>query len=154
MNFKPGTMDNQAFFRKIDEIQRKLPGVAKKLPGIAKVEGLRFIADNFKREGFEEKTGVYKSWPKRKTAKTKKKLVGEKWGGSLKRSWQKSTKAAGTKAEFTSQLVYADVHNEGLKAGRPPGFTMPQSQMIGDSEALFSRIEKKADSLVDKIMKK
>jgi phage gpG-like protein len=54
--------------------------------------------------------------------------------------------------EFTSQLPYADVHNEGLMAGRPPGFIMPQSQMIGDSEALFKRIEKKADGLIDKIM--
>jgi phage gpG-like protein len=143
---------NNAFFRKMDNIQKRLPQVAKRLPGIAKVEGLKFIADNFQKEGFEEKKGSYKKWPERKRPKTKKKLIGEKRGASLKRSWQRSSKAAGTKTEFTSALPYAAVHNEGLKAGRPPHFTMPQSQMIGDSEALFERIEKKADSLIDKIM--
>lgn len=32
--------------------------------------------------------------------------------------------------------VYAKVHNEGLKAGRGKGFTMPKRQFIGNSEKL------------------
>lgn len=144
-------MANNDFIRKLDEIKRRVPDLIKRLPGVAKVEGLRFIADNFKEEGFEEKTGTYKKWPDRKMTKSKKKLVGEKRGGSLKRSWQQETQAKGTTVEFTSGLVYAEVHNEGLQAGRPPGFTMPKSQMIGDSEALFARVEKKFDKMADEV---
>ena len=142
-------MKNDAF-KKIAEIQKRIPELKKRLPGIAKVEGLRFIADNFKHEGFEQKPGSYKKWKSKKKPGSKKILVGEKRGGKLKRSWQQDSKASGTTAEFTSQLPYAAVHNEGLKAGRPPGFTMPQRQMIGESDALDHRIEKKFDQLVDK----
>lgn len=147
-------MSNNAFFNKISEIKRRLPDAVKRLPGIAKVEGLRFISDNFAKEGFETKTGQYKTW-KKKLAKgaRKKTLVGEKRGGSLKRSWQQSTTAKETQVEFTSQLPYAGVHNEGLQAGRPPGFTMPERRMIGPSDALDSRIEKKFDKMVEDIFK-
>lgn len=138
------------FFKKINEVQKRIPELTKRLPGIAKVEGLRFIADNFKKEGFEEKPGSYKKWKKKKASGNKKVLVGEKRGGKLKRSWQQASKASGTKAEFTSELPYAAVHNEGLQAGKPPGFIMPQRQMIGESEALDQRIEKKFDELADK----
>jgi phage gpG-like protein len=143
-------MANNAFIKKMQDIKAKIPQLHKRLPGIAKVEGLRFIADNFKHEGFEEKTGSYKSWKKNKD-KNKKTLIGEKRGSSLKRSWQQESSATGTTAEFKSSLIYAEVHNEGLKAGRPPGFTMPQRQMIGNSSALNDRIEKKFDSEIDKI---
>lgn len=146
-------MSNNAFLAKIAEIKRRVPDLMKRLPGVAKVEGLRFIADNFGKEGFEEKTGSYKKWQATKKDKSKKKLVGEKRGGSLKRSWQQETQAKGTTVEFTSGLIYAEVHNEGLQAGRPPGFTMPQRQMIGDSEALFARIEKKMDKMADEVFK-
>lgn len=43
---------NNAFFNKLAEIRQRLPDAIKRLPGIAKVEGLRFIADNFDKEGF------------------------------------------------------------------------------------------------------
>ncbi len=145
---------NNAFFNKISEIRTKLPQAVKRLPGIAKVEGLRFISDNFQKEGFEFKKGQYKAW-KQKLAKNvrKKILVGEKRGGSLKRSWQQGTAAKETQVEFTSQLPYAGVHNEGLQAGRPPGFTMPERRMIGPSDALDARIEKKFDQVVNDIFK-
>jgi len=142
---------NMEFSKKLAQISQKIPLLVNRLPGIAKVEGLRFISDNFAKEGFEEKTGQYKPWPERKIAKSKKKLVGEKRGAKLKRSWQ--GKASNTQAEFTSALPYAEVHNEGLKAGRPPGFTMKQSEMIGPSEALDKRIEGKFDRLAEDLFK-
>lgn len=145
---------NNAFFNKINEIRTRLPQVVRRLPGIAKVEGLRFISDNFQKEGFEHKKGQYSAWKtKDKKDARKKILVGEKRGGSLKRSWQQGTEAKETKVEFTSQLPYAGVHNEGLQAGRPPGFIMPQRQMIGPSDALDARIEKKFDQVVNDIFK-
>ena len=139
--------------QKIDLIQKQAPELIKRLPGIAKVEGLRFIADNFAAEGFEKKTGSYKAWPATKKAKNKKILIGEKRGGSLKRSWQQDSLAVDTRTEFSSMLPHAGVHNDGLQAGRPPGFIMPQRQMIGESEALFDRIEKKVDKMVDEVLK-
>jgi phage gpG-like protein len=145
---------NNAFFNKINEIRQRLPAAVKRLPGIAKVEGLRFIADNFAKEGFETKPGQYEAWKKKKAkGASKKTLMGEKRGGSLKRSWKQETTATGTQVEFTSSLPYADVHNDGLQAGRPPGFTMPERKMIGDSEALNKRIEGKFDKMVDDIFK-
>jgi phage gpG-like protein len=145
---------NKTFFDKLNEIKRSLPNAVKRLPGIAKVEGLRFIADNFDKEGFETKPGNYKKWKKKdKKDARKKTLVNEKRGGSLKRSWQQSTQAKETQVEFTSLLPYAAVHNDGLQAGRPPGFTMPERKMIGASDALDSRIEKKFDKMVEEIFK-
>ena len=45
-------MANNAFGNKINNIQRRIPALEKRLPGVAKVEGLKFIAGNFKNEGF------------------------------------------------------------------------------------------------------
>ena len=140
----------ESFQKKLAEIQTRLPQALKRFPSIAKVEGLRFIADNFKHQGFEEKTGQYKKWPKKKKGK-KPTLIGEKRGGAMRRSWQGTS--SDTQAEFTSQLPYTEVHNDGLRAGRPPGFDMPQRQMIGDSEALNARIEKKLDEVAEDIFK-
>ena len=147
----------QSFQKKLAEIQTRLPQALKRFPSIAKVEGLRFIADNFKHQGFEEKTGQYKKWQKKKGRKKgdstispkKPTLIGEKRGGAMRRSWQGTS--SDTQAEFTSQLPYTEVHNDGLRAGRPPGFDMPQRQMIGDSEALNARIEKKLDETAQNI---
>jgi phage gpG-like protein len=145
---------NSDFINKLNEIRQRIPAAIKRLPGIAKVEGLRFIADNFAKEGFEEKTGSYTAWKKKKAKGARKNtLMGEKRGGSLKRSWKQETTASDTQVEFTSSLPYAEVHNEGLTAGRPPGFTMPERKMIGDSEALTKRIEAKLDRMVEQIFK-
>ena len=145
---------NNDFINKLNELHSKIPAAIKRLPGIAKVEGLRFIADNFAKEGFENKPGSYESWKKKQTKGARKNtLMGEKRGGSLKRGWKQETQATGTTVEFTSSLPYAEVHNDGLQAGRPPGFTMPERKMIGDSEALNKRIEGKFDRMVEEIFK-
>lgn len=143
-------MSNNAFFQKMAQISKQVPALVQRLPGIGKAEGLRFIADNFDQEGFETETGRYRVWPDKKKG-SKKTLVGEKRGATLKRSWKQASTSNTTSAIFASPLVYAEVHNEGLKAGRPPGFQMPRRQMIGASEALNARIEKKIDELINKV---
>lgn len=145
-------MANNDIQRKIREITARIPRFVKDLPRVAKVEGLQFIADNFKNEGFETKKGRYKKWDKKKREDARKKiLIGEKRGSRLKKSWQQDTTAKETSVEFTSQLPYAEVHNEGLRAGRPPGFDMPQRQMIGPSDALDKRIQDKFDRMAEDI---
>jgi len=145
-------MKNNAFQRKLKQLEKGIPGITKRLPGVAKVEGLKFIDDNFQHEGFEEKAGQYKAWKKKKKG-TKKTLIGNKRGGSLRRSWQRETKASDNRVEFTSALPYAEVHNEGGPAGRPPGFTMPERRMIGPSEALDKRIQDKFDRMAEDVFK-
>ena len=138
------------FQTKLRQIQAKIPQLVKRIPGIAKTEGLRFIADNFKHQGFEEKPGQYKPWQKKKKKDARKPvLIGEKRGGAMRRSWE--GKSDTKHAEFSSQKPYTEVHNEGLQAGRPPGFIMPERRMIGESEAFNKRIEDKLDKMVDDV---
>jgi len=137
------------FWSKITAIERQLPAVIRRLPEIAKVEGLRFIANNFRAQGFEKKPGQVDKWKPKKQG-SKPVLIGEKRGGTLRRSW---TGTAGNgQTVFQSNMPYAGVHNEGLRAGRPPGFIMPERRMIGPSEALDKAIEKKLDTLIDNIL--
>lgn len=149
---------NNDFFNKLNEIRQRIPELIKRLPGIAKVEGLNFIHDNFDKEGFEDKPGAVKKWEKRKqeTGKGKKKRQGRQIlidKGKMRRSFDTETQAKATTTEFTSSMPYTEAHNDGLQAGRPPGFTMPERKMIGDSEALGKRIEAKFDRMADQIFK-
>lgn len=154
---------SQEFFNKIAEIKQRIPEMLKRLPGIAKVEGLNFIHDNFDKQGFEDNPGSVKKWSKRKEPKViegkSKKKIKRKGRqilvdkGKLRRSWDQESKANETQAIFTSSMPYAEAHNDGLKAGRPPGFMMPERKMIGESSALDKRIESKFDRMADDIFK-
>lgn len=149
---------NNDFINKLNEIRQRIPDLIKRLPGIAKVEGLNFIHDNFDKEGFEDKPGSAKKWEKRKkeTGKEKKKRSGRQLlidGGKMRRSFDTETQAKAGSVEFISSMPYTEAHNDGLQAGRPPGFTMPERKMIGDSEALDKRIDDKFGRMVDQIFK-
>jgi phage gpG-like protein len=147
---------NAEFLNKLKEITRRLPEVVKRLPGIAKVEGLQFIHDNFDKEGFEDRPGSVRKWEKRKPEKGKKSkrsgrgILIDK--GTMRRSFDTDTQAKQTSVEFTSSMPYTEAHNDGLTAGRPPGFTMPERKMIGDSLALDKRIEDKLDRMVAQVI--
>lgn len=142
---------NDDFFRKMAEIKDRIPQIIKRVPGVARVEGLRFISDNFKKKGFQKAEGSVEKWKPKKKKGSKQVLIGEKRGGSLKKSWVGETTES--TAEFSSSLPYAAVHNEGLLAGRKPGFIMPERRMIGPSEMLNNMIETKVDKLVDEVFK-
>lgn len=149
--------NNEAFHAKLRQLETELPQLFERLPGIGKVDGEAFIADNFRNEGFEVKKGQHNKWQKKKPNRKgepgrKPTLIGEKRGGALRRSWQ--GKPLQNKVVFESALPYAGVHNDGLRAGRPPGFIMPQRQMIGHSDALIGRIEDKLDRMVEQILSK
>ncbi|WP_346856572.1 phage virion morphogenesis protein [uncultured Draconibacterium sp.] len=139
-----------SFQQKIAEINRRIPKFIKDLPRIAKIEGLQFIADNFKQQGFEKTPGSYDKWNEKKKGR-KPTLLGENRGGAMRRSFASDTTTREHAVEFTSQKPYTEVHNNGLTAGKPPGFTMPQRQMIGPSDALDKRIENKFDRMAKEI---
>jgi phage gpG-like protein len=56
-------------------------------------------------------------------------------GSSIK--WDKG---AGRKVVISSDKVYAQVHNEGLQAGRGKGFKMPKRQIVGKSAEMTKKI--------------
>lgn len=150
-------MTGDDFAKKMNEVWEKLKEFPSKLPDIVKGEGLQFIADNFKKQGFENAPGQVQKWQDRKEPRDKKKkkrnnrslLVDS---GQLKRSWDKETHSGATDVTFMSSRPYAEVHNDGGRAGRGGGFTMPARQMIGDSKALQQRIEEKIDREVEKLL--
>lgn len=162
--------------KNIRELQKLLNKAAKvmpdKLPRIIEVEGLRFISDNFKAEGFHSGTGV-DGWKKRKTEdsagrditryrtnrvgkrgalnrygskiKGRALLVGYNTGGDkLKNSFRASRNRK--RVRFITYKVYAQRHNEGLSG-------MEQRQFMGKSRELNKRIEKKLTRELDKLFK-
>jgi len=56
--------------------------------------------------------------------------------------------------KIINPVEYAAVHNEGLKAGRGKGFTMPKRQFIGKSHELEVNVEDKIDSEIRIILNK
>jgi len=147
----------------INDMARQAGEVEKaigKAANIIKVEGLQFIHDNFDKQGFESAPGKVNKWKPRKVSTNKKKAKKEAKAsrsilvnrGNLRRTWDTETNVEGPKVVFQNSLPYAQVHNEGGKAGRGTGFIMPQREMIGESAELDARIEAKIDKLMDAIL--
>ncbi|MDR3350718.1 MAG: phage virion morphogenesis protein [Prevotellaceae bacterium] len=55
----------------------------------------------------------------------------------------KWARGSGRTVVISSDKVYAQVHNEGLRAGRGKGFQMPKRQFIGKSAELTKKINAK-----------
>lgn len=58
------------------------------------------------------------------------------------------------KVTIHNDVIYARVHNEGLKAGRGKGFTMPKRQFIGESKELNDAIKDKITDELKNILNK
>ena len=56
-------------------------------------------------------------------------------------------------AAGNDKVVYAQVHNEGGRAGRGIGFDMPQRQFMGDAEELKANIEKRLQAYMREVFK-
>lgn len=83
-------------------------------------------------------TSAYRYAQKRHPARLSRKiLTGDT--GDLGRSFH--TEYTPHQATFTSDTVYGKVHNEGLKAGRGQGFTMPKRQFIGSTPETIKQAE-------------
>lgn len=139
---------------------------------IVETEALNHFQNSFVYQGFTDKSLV--KWPARKIPRRKgKPITGktlEKWkakneGRALLISHASDTKGTHMANSIVSELApgkvtiivdkpYAQVHNDGLRAGRPPGFTMPQRQFIGPSEKLEQKIQAKFEKEIDKLIKK
>lgn len=139
---------------------------------LVETEALNHFQNSFVNQGFTNKSLV--KWPKRKVPKRNGKPISgkslEKWkakneGRALLVSHASDTKGTHLSNSITGERSpgkvvivvdkpYAKVHNEGLQAGRPPGFQMPQRQFIGPSEKLEKNIRSKLEKEIDKLIKK
>jgi phage gpG-like protein len=149
-------MKPSEYFRKL---QASLPKLERELAQkIIKGEAAKFVAENFEKEGFQD--GGLQKWKPRKKTETAtegtRKSDGSKAGrallvqtGKLKRQ-ATHPKVVGNHVDFVFTLPYAEVHNEGLQAGRGAGFIMPKRQFIGRSKDLDARVEKKAIEFLNK----
>lgn len=119
---------------------------------IVGIEAKNHFTENFQREGFD----LPKTWQevKRRTwgrgADASRKILTGRTG-NLGRSIQKRTEPG--KVIIFSDLVYAPVHNYGLRAGRGKGFIMPQRQFIGDSKILEDKLRRIIKKRIDSILK-
>lgn len=140
---------------------------------IVETEALNHFQNSFVYQGFTDKSLV--KWPGRKkprkkngkpaTGKTLEKWKAKNEGRALLISHASDTKGTHMansivgergpgKVTIIVDKPYAQVHNEGLQAGRPPGFTMPQRQFVGPSEQLEQKIMAKLEKEIDKLIKK
>jgi phage gpG-like protein len=114
---------------------------------------LRFIDGNFKAQGYQGASFVkWKNVQRRMqgtkaykygkaSAKTRNILIGK---GRLRRGFRKQVEGAGA-VRIINDAAYAQVHNEGLQAGRSK-FTMPKRQFApiepNDSPVLVNAIRR------------
>lgn len=108
---------------------------------IVEVEAENFHEENFQKQGFTD-VG-FQPWAPRKNPDKNplpRSLLVQT--GVMKGHATKATNS-GNKVIFKFPSDYMQVHNEGGRAGRGSGFTMPKRQFIGKSKLLETRIEKK-----------
>jgi phage gpG-like protein len=135
-------------------------------PAIAANKAVSLFKQNFQTESFfgekwKEVKRRQATWkrngkpvknPTKGAARTRKILTGKT--GDLGRSIEVKEVADGraviwaNPGAFRSKEPYGRVHNEGLKAGRGAGFTMPKRQFMGDHPQLRQAI---ADELSKKL---
>lgn len=126
------------------------------LPVAIGKKAVDLFTENFQKEGFQD-NGI-KPWkevkrrirPARGAAGTRKILTGKT--GDLGRSIRYEVSGPGEVTVF-SDVIYAAVHNEGLRAGRGAGFQMPKRQFIGDSGELNRIIEAEIEKTLKNILK-
>ena len=159
------------------DLQKLLNTAANEIPEdtliVMEAEGLKFIEDNFEKQGFDTGSGTDK-WKQRKTTdkrgrdntryrtnrvgkagslnkygrriKGRAILVGHNTGGDkLKNSFDARRDAHSV--TFYTYMPYAQRHNEGLKG-------MPERRFMGKSKELDDRIFKKLKTILDKHFKK
>ena len=119
-----------------------------------------FFVENFRKQGFDDKTVQRWKPRKRTTYKTKSgKVVDDTTRailvkeGDLRRSIIRVPNRAAMSVKIQTNLDYAKIHNEGLMGkafGKHP-FKMPKRQFIGDSYNLNEKVKAVIVKRLDKI---
>lgn len=137
------------FFR---QLQNNIRGIEQSiLRDVIQVEAEKFHAENFRKEGFTDVS--FQKWaPRKKRDRPGRRRALLVKTGALRRHATKGS-VRGNQVEFTMPLAYMRVHNEGGKAGRGKGFTMPKRQYIGRSRELEDRIRKRVLTYINRKLK-
>lgn len=119
-----------------------------------------FFVENFRKQGFDDKTVQRWKPRKRTTYRTKSgRIVNDTTRailvktGDLRRSIIRVPNRAAMSVKIQTDLIYAKVHNDGLRAGRGKGFIMPKRQFIGDSYNLNDKVKAVIVKRLDKVFK-
>lgn len=146
----------QDFINKINQLNNFLQNDVQDIVG---TEAVHHFKKSFDDEAFSDKSEKDIPWKevkRRKNAKgagkaasKRKILTGE--SGDLGNSIDYEKQ--GRDVAIKSDKIYAKVHNEGLRAGRGKGFTMPKRQFIGISAVLTEHMRDKTRKRMNDIMK-
>lgn len=105
-----------------------LSNLKTKILNDVRVELLDEFDRNFERQGFFADS----TWkPRKRLDKNRRQRAILIKSGRLRNSLNARINYGRGEVVFTSSLPYAKVHNEGGRAGRGKGFTMPKRQFIG-----------------------
>lgn len=126
------------------------------LPVIAGKIAVDHFKENFENESFDDEPWQeVKRREGERTGRardTRKILTGET--GDLGESPQYE-KTAAAEVTISSDLEYADAHNEGCTdAGRNRNVTIPQRKFIGESEVVNEEIENEIEDLIGGVLRK
>jgi phage gpG-like protein len=153
-----------------DDMKRQAKAVAnairKDVPRVIGVEGKNFFEDSWRKQGWED-NGINK-WKPRKappkttaTGKVSKAYLNWKRKNNRPILYSHASDRKGIhlkdsiraipgigRVTFATSKPYAQVHNEGGRAGRGKGFRMPKRKYMGRSRALDRRIWAKTNKLL------
>jgi phage gpG-like protein len=145
--------------RKLKLPLQKFKREAPKLVDIMLTDARNFFEENFRKQGFDNNSVAKWEPRKREFYRTRSgKIVDDttrgiligKGRGRLWRSLRKKRLNAFSGLIF-SEVPYAKVHNEGLRAGRGRGFKMDKRQFVGYSEKLNKKLRFKIESKINNI---
>lgn len=124
--------------KKLAELQIDMQDVA----SIAGMSGVSYFKGSFRKKSFDGK-----KWQEAKVDKDKKRKRGSLMvdSSALMNSVRiaQATPESVVWAAGNDKIAYAEVHNEGGRAGRGAGFDMPQRQFMGEAEELETIITKR-----------
>lgn len=133
---------------KIDALKPDMQEVA----NMVAVTGVSYFKGSFRNKEFNGK-----KWAEAKIDKGKKRKRGSLMvdSAALMNSVRTAEATPGQVkwAAGNDKVPYAEVHNEGGRAGRGTGFDMPQRQFMGESDELEEKITKRVDSYFKSLFK-
>ena len=141
--------ESKKVFMALKEFEADLSNMVNEMGNIA----YNMTIDSFSKQGYTDKALI--RWePRKRTERGRGSrgiLIGLGTGTAGLRGSYRKVKRGLLSISIINNKVYSGVHNEGLMAGRGTGFKMPERRMIGDSQVMRTKIEKKINFRIKRI---
>ena len=148
-------MTPEAFNRLLQQREKELKrALERTIPVKVGRKAKNHFQDNFLKGGFVD-NGLH-PWQRSKRQGTSKGAKGSYKTLLSGRNHLYSSinyRAEPYRVTLTNDVPYARVHNEGLRAGRGKGFTMPRRQFMGESRELTQKIRETIENEIGRILK-